>query len=510
MLQVTHDRQIFYQIFFVLFHLIFFLTVFFSNAYLILLFFCVCVCFPPSLSNRRVHFFPPLLLFCFLCNLYLIVPCMQSNRLKVHPSLDKYLTDTYHIRYHELFNARTDANLSSAINLVKRMTLMDDPHVSSRHENLTNATDIISHSFVQACGIENAPPNANLKNVLRQSLTEAKFSESKIQDALSNYEDTLTVGQYQRSFENSHLFKCLGFSNIRHFKAFLTEGAEKVKASGVNRKTYELILTPRFLLNNIKNIESLSHEAPRRQFLKVLNQFHRLYTTGAFTPSVDLVARVGQQGLALLATIRDNVSAVVQSTLDNERKGIKTLSLVEYSKDEEGFKSVLVNAKSAHKIEKLIDTTTSLDVDTDNQHVNALCFFTCFKCPTHSDISDCEIQDTSPIVDSSIASFNVFRCFPLTTFSEAEAHIQAFHSCTPQGLSVKSDHAQLFLCPLCDEELIPYALTCCVDHLEVLDLFLVSFFLKRKGVWGGVVRACVCKKVIRKPRAVFLFFPNFN
>ena len=394
---------------------------------------------------------------------------MQSNnRHKIHPAIDNYLTDTYHVKYHDLFNARTNEHLSAALQLVREMSLMDNSHVSSRHENLATATDIISNSFVQACGIQNAPPNANLKEVLRNSLVEAKFSESKINDALLNYDDTLTVSQYQRSFQNSHLYKCLGFSSLSHFKVFLTEGAEKVKKSGVNRKGYELELTPRFLLHNIKNIESLSHDAPRRQFLNVLNKFHLIYQKGVYTPNADLVARVGHQGLGLLTTIRENVAAVVQSTLDNERKGIKTLSLCEYSKEINGYKSIIINSKSAHRIEKLIDTkTASLDADNDD-HVNTLSHFSCYKCPSSAGTLDRETHDASPIVDASAASFNVFRALPITTFAEAEAHVQAFHACTPQGLSVKPDHAQLFVCSLCDEELIPYALTCCVDHLEVI------------------------------------------
>ena len=309
------------------------------------------------------------------------------SKLKIHPILDEHLTHSFHMRYGGLHKLYTEnKHVANALKLMLTMaSSVDRSAVSTAADNARSAREIVNFQFATACvQRKKCDASSNLLEILESTLKEEGWGEAKIKETLTEFEENQSVAQFLSNFEHLPLIKSCGFPSLQIFKHFVRDTTGTANA----KKRAELELTPRFLLSNLKAIDGLQTDGPRRFFYGTLAKYvSAVETPHPSNPSAARKAGNDRAMMATLATIQGNCILVGTSALKSWENPI-TCPLEEYSARPH-FAKRWFSQKQLGKVSKALNAPKILSAASDvpewvskpEDDSFPICF-NCYKCPT--------------------------------------------------------------------------------------------------------------------------------
>ena len=365
----------------------------------------------------------------------------RQRKIPIHPLIDPHLTKTYHLRYGPLFTLHTqNRHIRHALTVIQKMSNnLSDPLVSNPADNARSAIEILEHEFVlSGINSEKSKQTDNLLRVLKRSLQKAGYSDDKIKETLSGFDEKVTIGEYLCNFQHIPLVKALCFPNLETFKAYYRETALADKRS---KQRLELQLTPRLLCLTIKNNDNAFHDGPRQRFFENLKGFVEK-ADKCKQPDAKILQKAGQNGVSTLSAIQRNCIFLANAALASETdENSKTLSLTEYSTREHYFKTFFLH-KNLTKVNRIVGTS-SKPIDLIRNTEDIPLRLNCYKCPSAASNTPPKEKNEKKrtnetasgstgrgltFVDKVKGNFNVNRLLPITSYDEAKAHMSTYHS----------------------------------------------------------------------------------
>ena len=428
-------------------------------------------------------------------------PENAENSLLKNRHISPYLSSNYFLDYAPLFNEFAYSNkLTDANNKIHRMISDDpNPYTCSQSDNHHTAQEILEFQFANHLGIMAVDQKQNLISALNKILREAGYEQDKVEKTLKTFNTDVTIEEFTSYFHNAHVFKSMAFPTAKAFQAALQD----IKQNRP-KKTFEIELSPQYLLSLIKSNDSLRHDKVRRNFFANLKLFvERVSALSKKNPSQPYPPGVSAQGIKTLIVIQKNSIINAKNALAaKSRESEKIVTLKEYSARSQ-FPKLKFQPKNLERVSKQIQTLgRQRPIDLITNNLDVPCQLSCFKCSSSGKVPPSETDPTTdastnsssmspspppyvdPVitppkplnfVDQILEKTNVWRVMPLQTPFDVEQHDLTFHTLhDAQKLTAANKHNKTYFCRFCTKEEIHLSLICCRYSIPVC-LFFSAF-----------------------------------